>query len=78
MSMKVTEEEKDFVRDCDKMNNPNMAVAIAITRLARAVEDHTYRIGTKDAMTPFGALEALGMSIEKIAKAIDRLDFSGE
>jgi hypothetical protein len=34
------------------------------------------KLGNADAATPFGAIESLGMQVEKIADAISALDFS--
>ena len=57
-----------------------LSVAQALTFIGLAIVDHTEalsymtrRLGTGDASTHFGALEAVGMSIEKVAESLNNV-----
>lgn len=63
----------DFIEDKAKKGDGLFAIAYALLQVSEAgafAARELRRLGNAEATTPFGALEALGMQIEKAAQII--------
>ena len=64
---------KDLFEDKARAGDGSFAIAYALLDLAdaqAATSRALFKLGLADASTPFGALEALGMQIEKAAEIL--------